>query len=101
MDRFKHLGRMWRRGNLNNFVMREILLSPILSDETFENPGLEVYTLQYYTGTQNGVFITEVSSIQRLLNTLQYYTGTQNGVLITEVSSNQRSLHISDLFVFR
>ena len=50
-------------------------------------------TLQYYTGTQNGVLITEVSSIQRSLNTLQYYTGTQNGVLITEVSSIQRSFN--------
>ena len=33
---------------------------------------------------------TEVSSIQRSLNTLQYYTVTQNGVLIREVSTNQR-----------
>ena len=31
-----------------------------------------------------------VSSIQRSLNTLQYYTGIQNGVLITEVSTFQR-----------
>ena len=31
-----------------------------------------------------------MSSIQRSLNTLQYYTGTQNGVLITEVSAIQR-----------
>ena len=36
------------------------------------------------------VLITEVSSIQRSLNTLQYYTGTQNGVLILEVSAIQR-----------
>ena len=36
------------------------------------------------------VLFTEVSSIQRSLNTLQYYTGTQNGVLITEVSAIQR-----------
>ena len=34
-------------------------------------------TLQYYTGTQNGVLITEVSSIQGSFNTLQYYTGTE------------------------
>ena len=34
--------------------------------------------------------ITEVSSLQRSLNTLQYYTGTQNGVLITEVSAIMR-----------
>ena len=27
-----------------------------------------------------------VSSLQRSLDTLQYYTGTQNGVLITEVT---------------
>ena len=46
-------------------------------------------TLQYYTGTQNGVLITEFASTQRSLNILQYYTGTQNGVLITEVSSTQ------------
>ena len=31
-----------------------------------------------------------MSSIQRSLNTLQYYTGTQNGVLIIEVSAIQR-----------
>ena len=31
-----------------------------------------------------------MSSIQRSLNTLQYCTGTQNGVLITEVSAIQR-----------
>ena len=30
------------------------------------------------------------TSIQRSLNTLQYYTGTQNGVLIIEVSAIQR-----------
>ena len=36
------------------------------------------------------VLITEVSSIQRSFNTLQYYTGTQNGVLIIEVSAIQR-----------
>ena len=38
----------------------------------------------------NLVLNTEVSSIQRSFNTLQYYTGTQNGVLITEVSTFQR-----------
>ena len=32
----------------------------------------------------------EVSSIQRSFNTLQYYTGTHNGVLIIEVSAVQR-----------
>ena len=32
----------------------------------------------------------EVSSIQRSFCTLQYYTGTQNGALITEVSTFQR-----------
>ena len=31
-----------------------------------------------------------MSSIQRSLNTLQYYTGTQNGVLIIEVFAIQR-----------
>ena len=31
-----------------------------------------------------------MSSIQRSLNALQYYTGTQNGVLIIEVSKIQR-----------
>ena len=36
------------------------------------------------------VLITEVSSIRRSLNTLQYYTGIQNGVLITEISAIQR-----------
>ena len=41
-------------------------------------------------GTLVLVLITEVSSIQRSLNTLQYYTGTQNGVLIMEVSTFQR-----------
>ena len=41
-------------------------------------------------GTLILVLITEVSSIQRSLNTLQYYTGTQNGVLIIEVSAIQR-----------
>ena len=38
-------------------------------------------------GTLILVLITEVSSIQRSLNTIQYYTGTQNGVLIIEVSA--------------
>ena len=41
-------------------------------------------------GTLVLVLITEVSSIQRSLHTLQYYTGTQNGVLIIEVSAIQR-----------
>ena len=41
-------------------------------------------------GTLNPVLITEVYSIQRSLNTLQYYTGTQNGVLTIEVSTFQR-----------
>ena len=41
-------------------------------------------------GTLSLVLITEVSSIQRSLNTLQYYTGTQNGVLIIEVSASQK-----------
>ena len=41
-------------------------------------------------GTLILVLITEVSSIQRSLSTLQYYTGTQNGVLIIEVSAIQR-----------
>ena len=36
------------------------------------------------------VLITEVSSIQRSLHTVQYYTETQNGVLIMEVSVIQR-----------
>ena len=36
------------------------------------------------------VLITEVSSIQRLFNTLQYYTGTQNGVPIIDVPTFQR-----------
>ena len=36
------------------------------------------------------VLITEVSSIQRSFNTLKYYTGTQNGVLVIEVSTFQR-----------
>ena len=31
-----------------------------------------------------------MSSIQRSFNTLQYYTGTQNGVRIIEVSAIQR-----------
>ena len=41
-------------------------------------------------GTLILVLNTEVSSIQRSLNTLQYFTGAQNGVLITEVSAIQR-----------
>ena len=41
-------------------------------------------------GTLILVLNTEVSSIERSLNTLQYYTGTQNGVLIIEVSAIQR-----------
>ena len=52
------------------------------------------YTVEplYYghVGTLMLVLITEVYSIQRSLNTLQYYTGTQNGVLIREVSAIQR-----------
>ena len=43
-----------------------------------------------YVGTIILVLITEVSSIQRSFNTLQYYTGTQNGVLIIEASTFQR-----------
>ena len=41
-------------------------------------------------GTLILVLITEVSSIQRSFNTLQYYTGTQNGVLIIKASTTQR-----------
>ena len=40
--------------------------------------------------TSSVVFNKEVSSIQKSFNTLKYYTGTQNGVLITEVSTFQR-----------
>ena len=43
-------------------------------------------------GTLIPVLITEFSSMQRSLNTLQYYTGTQNGVLIIEVSTFQSFL---------
>ena len=41
-------------------------------------------------GTLILVLITEVSSIQRSFSTPQYYTGTQNGVPIIEVSAIQR-----------
>ena len=54
----------------------------------------DVYTVEplYYGhfGILILVLIVDVSSIQRSLNTLQYYTGTQNGVLNTEVSAIQR-----------
>ena len=53
------------------------------------NPGT-VEPLYYgHFGTLILVLITEVSSIQRSLNTVQYYTGTQNGVLNIEVSTFQ------------
>ena len=56
--------------------------------------GMNVYTVEplYYGhfGTLILVLITEVTSIHRSFNTLQYYTGTQNGVLIIEVSAIQR-----------
>ena len=46
----------------------------------------------------------EVSSIQRLIYTLQYYTVTQNGVLITEVSAIQRfaiaRFHCTCMYVY-
>ena len=52
---------------------------------------IHTYTVEplYYGqfGTLILVLITEVSSIQKSLNTLQYYTGTQNGVLIIERST--------------
>ena len=38
-------------------------------------------------GTLILILITEVSSIQGSLDTLQYYTVTQNGILIIEVST--------------
>ena len=41
-------------------------------------------------GTLILVLITEVSLIQRSFSTPQYYTGTQNGVHIIEVSAMQR-----------
>ena len=43
-----------------------------------------------YFGTSILVLNTEVSSIQRSFTTLQYYTGTQNGVLIIDFSAIQR-----------
>ena len=43
-----------------------------------------------HVGTIILVLNTEVSSIQRSFNTLLYYTETQNGVLITEVSTFRR-----------
>ena len=43
-----------------------------------------------HIGTLIPVLITEVSSILRSLYTLQYYTGTQIRVPITEVSTFQR-----------
>ena len=55
------------------------------------NNNITVEPLYYrHFGTLILVLITEVSSIQRSLNTLQYYTGTQKGVLIIEVSAIQR-----------
>ena len=36
------------------------------------------------------ILVLMVSSIQRLFDTLQYYTGTQNGVLIIEVFAIQK-----------
>ena len=50
-------------------------------------------------GTLILVLITEVSSIQRSLNTLQYCTGTQNGVLTTEVCNREVPLY-SFLVIF-
>ena len=53
-----------------------------------------MYTVEplYYGhfGTLILVLNTEVFSIQRSFYTLQYYTGTQNGVLIIEVFVIQR-----------
>ena len=43
-----------------------------------------------HVGTIILVLITEVSSHLEVINTLQYYTRTQNGVLIIEVSTFQR-----------
>ena len=43
-----------------------------------------------HIGTLIPVLITEVSSIQRSLSILQYYTETQIGVPIIEVSAYQR-----------
>ena len=48
------------------------------------------YLYKGHFGTLILVLDTEVSSIQRSLNTLQYYTGTQDGVLIIEVSTFRR-----------
>ena len=54
----------------------------------------EVHTMgplyKGHIGTLIPVLNTEVSSIQRSLSTLQYYTGTQIGVPIIEVSTFQR-----------
>ena len=64
----------------------------LLVCETF--PLYGTYTLEplYYQhfGTLILVLNTEVSSIQRSLDTLQYYTGTQKGVLIIEISTYQK-----------
>ena len=45
---------------------------------------------QGHFGTLIWDLITEVSSIQGSLNTLQYYTGTQNGVCIIKIPSIKR-----------
>ena len=55
------------------------------------NKGYTVEPLYFgHFGTLVLVLITEVSLIQRSFSTPQYYTGTQNGVLIIEVSAIQR-----------
>ena len=57
----------------------------------FEDLSITVEPLyKVHFGTLILVLITEVSSIRRSRNTLQYYTGTQNGVLIIEVSTFER-----------
>ena len=59
-----------------------------LYEEDLRFAGIAVGPLyKGHLGTLILLPVTQVSSIQRSFNTLQYYTGTQNGVLIIEVST--------------
>ena len=53
-----------------------------------------------YKGHFGTLIPVQVSSIQRSLITLQYYTGTQNGVLIIEVFAFQKFVIGSSVCIF-
>ena len=67
-------------------IMHAYIYTPHTGSCLFTVHGIQLnLSIKDTLGPSSYVLITEVSSIQRSFYTLQYYTGTQNGVLNIEI----------------